>query len=181
MEYIEKIFKKSGWLSILESIVFALLGLILIWHPDTTVKVISYVLGIAFIALGAYKLFNYLSAKGKYDFYNYDFLYGIMAIIIGIVVIIYSTTIGSIFRIVIGIWIIYSSFMRIGLSMKLKAQGFNVWVYSLILALIMLALGLFITLNAGAIIQTIGVMMIISSVIDIIEDIIFMRNVKEIF
>lgn len=138
-------------------------------------------MGIAFIGLGIYKLFNYLSAKGKYDFYNYDFLYGLFAIIIGIVVIIYSTTIGSIFRIVIGIWIIYSSFMRIGLAMKLKTQGFSAWVYSLILALVMLALGLFVTLNAGAIIQVIGGMMIASSVIDIIEDIIFMKNVKEIF
>ena len=104
-----------------------------------------------------------------------------MAIIIGIVIIAYSWAIGSVFRIVIGIWIIYSSFMRIGLAMKLKNQGFSVWVYSLILALAMLILGLVITLNQGAIIQTIGVLMIISSVIDIAEDIIFMRNVKEIF
>lgn len=181
MEYIEKIFKKRGWLSILESIVFAILGLILIWHPEETVRVISYIIGIAFIALGIYKVFNYISSKGKYDFYNYDFLYGLMAIIIGIVIIAYSWAIGSVFRIVIGIWIIYSSFMRIGLAMKLKNQGFSVWVYSLILALAMLILGLVITLNQGAIIQTIGVLMIISSVIDIAEDIIFMRNVKEIF
>ena len=181
MEYIEKIFKKSGWLSIIESVIFAVLGLIVIWHPEGTVKVISYIIGIAFIALGIYKVFNYLSSKGKYDFYNYDFLYGLMAIIIGIVAIVYSTTIGSVFRVIIGVWIIYSSFMRIGLSLKLKNQGFSVWVYSLILALIMLVLGLVITLNQGAIIQTIGVLMIVSSVIDIIEDVIFMRNVKEIF
>ena len=181
MEYIEKIFKKSGWLSIIESIIFAVLGLILIWHPEETVRVISYIIGIAFIALGIYKVINYISSKGKYDFYNYDFLYGLMAIIIGIVIIAYSWAIGSIFRIVIGIWIIYSSFMRIGLAMKLKNQGFNVWAYSFILAIIMLILGLVITLHQGAIIQVVGGLMIVSSVIDIVEDVIFMKNVKEIF
>ena len=50
-----------------------------------------------------------LAAKGKYDFYNYDLIYGIIAIIIGIVTIIYSSAIGSVFRVIIGIWIIYSS------------------------------------------------------------------------
>ena len=70
--------------------------------------------------------------------------------------------------------------MRMGLSMKLKQQGFHVWVYSLVLALIMFVCGLYITLNPGAIIITIGIMMVISSVLDIIEDIIFMKNVKEL-
>ena len=35
------------------------------------------------------------------------------------------------------------------------------------------------TINSGAIIVTIGIMLIVYSVIDIIEDIIFLRNVKE--
>ena len=50
MEYIQKIFKKSGWISIIESVIFAILGLILIWKPEGTVKFVSYVLGIVFIA-----------------------------------------------------------------------------------------------------------------------------------
>ena len=131
--------------------------------------------------IGVYKIVNYVSAKGKYDFFNYDSIYGIMAVVIGIVTIAYSTTIGSIFRIMIGIWIIYSSFLRVELSVKLKNLNLNVWVYSLILAVIMFICGLYITMNSGAVIVTIGVMMIISSIIDIIEDVIFMRNVKEVF
>ena len=72
MDYIKKIFEKSGWLSILESIIFAILGVIVIANPEGTVKFISYVLGIIFITVGIYKTCNYLAAKGKYDFYNYD-------------------------------------------------------------------------------------------------------------
>ena len=87
MEYIEKIFKKTGWISILESIIFAILGAIVIWKPEGTVKVISYILGIIFIAIGIYKIINYFSAKGRYDFYNYDLIYGLMACVLGIVTI----------------------------------------------------------------------------------------------
>ena len=49
MEYIEKIFKKTGWISILESVIFAILGAIVIWKPEGTVKAISFILGIIFI------------------------------------------------------------------------------------------------------------------------------------
>lgn len=72
----------------------------------------------------------------------------------------------------------YSALIRISLSVKLKTQNLNIWLSSLVLACIMLICGLYITLNSGAIIITIGIMMIVSSVIDIIEDIMFMKSVK---
>ncbi len=181
MDYIQKIFKKTGWISILEAVIFAILGAIMVWKPEGTVRTISYILGSIFIIIGICKIINYFSAKGKYDFYNYDLIYGLMACVLGIVTIIYSNTIGAIFRIIIGIWIIYSSFIRMSLSFKLKALKLDIWVYSLILAIVMLVCGLYVTMNAGAIVTTIGIMLIVYSVIDIIEDIIFMRNVKEIF
>lgn len=74
MDYIQKIFKKTGWISICESLVFAILGVILIWKPTETVKVISYALGIIFILIGIFKMVNYFLSKGKYDFYNYDLI-----------------------------------------------------------------------------------------------------------
>ena len=67
------------------------------------------------------------------------------------------------------------------LALKLKNLNLKVWIYSLVLAIIMFICGLYITLNSGAIIVTIGWMMVISSIIDIIQDVIFMKNVKEIF
>lgn len=181
MGYIEKLFKKTGWISILESILFAILGAILIWKPEGTLQVISCILGIIFIAIGIYKILSYFMAKGKYNLYNHDLIYGLMAIVIGIVTMIYSSTIGSLFRIIIGIWIIYSSFIRISLSIKLKAMNIQAWIYSLIVAIIMFLCGIYVTMNAGAVIVTIGIMMIIYAIMDIIEDIVFMKNVKEIF
>lgn len=181
MEYLEKLFKKTGWISILESVIFAILGLILIWKPIETVRTISFVLGTIFIIIGIFKSVNYFLAKGKYDFYNYDLIFGLMAIVIGIITIIYVDTIGTIFRIIIGIWIIYSSLIRINLSFKLHTMKINAWIYSLLLAVIMFICGMYVTMNSGSVVITIGIIMVLSSVIDIIENIIFMKNVKEIF
>ena len=133
----KNILKKSGWIDILISIAFALIGIFMIVKTDLAIKIISYVLGGIFIVIGIVKVISYFVSKGKYDFYNYDLVYGLLACILGVVTIIYSSTIGTIFRIMIGIWIIYSSFIRISLSVKLKALELNIWIYSLILAFIM--------------------------------------------
>ena len=45
MEYLEKVLKKTGLSSLLISIIFAILGIVLIKNPDKTVKFISYILG----------------------------------------------------------------------------------------------------------------------------------------
>ncbi len=178
MEYIRKILKKSGWISIIESIIFALLGLLLICNPERTVKVIAYILGGIFILIGSLKIVNYIQTKGNYNLYNYDLVYGILAIVIGLVSIIYTSTIGTVFRIIIGVWIIYSATVRASSSLKLRNLKTKVWIYSIILSILIFMCGLYVILNSGAIVVTIGVIMIVYSVIDIIESIIFMKNLK---
>lgn len=181
MEYFQKILKKSGWTSILESVIFAILGVILICKPEGTVKAISIILGLIFVVIGITKIMAYISTKGKNDFYNYDLVYGIMAIVIGIVAMTCGNTIIEMFRIIIGIWIIYSSLIRFNTSLKLKTLKSSVWIYSLILAIVMFICGLYITMNSGAVVVTIGIIMVLYSAIDIIENVIFMKNVKDIF
>ena len=63
MEYFEKIMKKTGWTSLLSSIVFAILGIILITNPEGTVKFVSAILGIMFILAGAYKIISYYQVE----------------------------------------------------------------------------------------------------------------------
>lgn len=182
MEYIEKMLKKTGFISIIESVVFIILGGILVWKAELAIKVISYILGAIFICIGIAKVIKYFSIyKKHYELFNYELIYGLMAVVIGIITIYYSTTIETILRIIIGIWIIYSSFIKLTLALKMRDLEIKAWVYSLVLAIIMFGCGLFIVLNSGTLIVTIGIIMIVYSVIDIIEDIICMINIKELF
>lgn len=181
MEYLEKIMKKTGIISIIESLIFIVLGAILVWQADLALKVISYILGACFIITGIIKIIGCIQAnKDYFEFYNYELIYALMSIVIGSVTIYYSTAIETILRVIIGIWIIYSSFIKLSLSLKIKNVGHKAWIYSLILAVVMFACGLYIILNSGAILATIGIIMIIYSLIDIIEDIICLVYIKEI-
>ena len=180
MEYLEKVLKKTGVTSLVTSIIFAILGIILIANPEETIKFIAIILGVIFGLVGLYKIVNYIENKGKYDFYNNDIAYGVIAIVLGIVTICYSTQIGAIFRIIIGLWIVYSAILRINLSIKLKTIDSNVWIYSLIIALIMAFCGIFIICNSGAVIVTLGIVVVIYSVLDAIESIMFLNNVSKL-
>lgn len=181
MEYFKNLLKKSGWMSIVESLVFAVLGVILVWNPDTIMSIIAYIIGAIFIAIGIIKVINYIGENGKSDLYNYELIYGIMSAVIGIVVIIHHASISQIFGIIIGMWIIYSSVVRFSSALKLKVIKSNMWIYSLVLAIIMFIVGLYVVLSSGAIIvTTIGALMIVYAILDIIENVIFINNVKKL-
>lgn len=181
MEYLDKMLKKTGYISILESIIFIILGGILIWKAETAIKIISIVLGLIFIIMGAGKVIGHFTINKKFvEFYNYELIYGLMAIVFGFIIIYYSSTIETILRIIVGIWIIYSSFVKLALSLKIKQVESKAWIYSIILSLIMFGCGIFIILNEGTIIATVGIIMIIYSIIDIVEDLICIKNIREI-
>lgn len=180
MNYLEDILKRTGWSSLLTSVIFAVLGIVLIINPVGTIRAVSYIIGTIFIVAGAYRIVNYISNKGKYDFYNYDMLFGIIAILIGIATICFSDEIGRFFGILIGIWIIYSSVIRIDMSFKLKIVESKVWLYSLIIAIAMLIAGIYIICNSGVIVVTIGVVILVYAILDIIESAMFLGNINKI-
>lgn len=180
MEYLKEVLKKTGFASIVESIIFAILGIVLVYKPEGSVKAIATVLGATFIIIGFYKIIDYFVRKDNTDFYNFELIHGLTAIVIGIVAMAYMNLIGSVFRIIIGVWIIYASFVSINTSLQIKKIGGTTWIWSLILALTMFACGLYTVVNPGTIVVTIGTIMIIYSILDIIESIIFMKNVNKI-
>lgn len=181
MDYLQNLLKKSGYINIIESLIFIVIGIVLMWKPEETLAFISYILGGIFCIVGILKIVNYVHAKGKNDLFNYDLVYGIMAIVIGIITIAYSGTILNIFRIIIGVWIIYSALVRGSSAMKLKNPKSKVWIYTLALAIAMLICGIYVIVNSGAILFTIGIAILIYAIIDLTENIIFLRNAKNMF
>lgn len=178
----EQILKKMGWTSIVTSLAFAIIGLIIAYNPDTTFKIISYVIGGLFIAFGVLKILEYFKTKGSYDLYNYELVYGIIAALLGIIFIVGHEIIETMLRILVGVWIIYSGAMRLGLALKLQKidSDSKIWVVVLLIALAILFCGIFIIANPGTLMATIGIIMVIYAVMDIVEEVIFIKNVKNI-
>ena len=158
----DKFLKKAGWTSILTSIIFAIIGLIMIYNPTTTMMFISTIIGVFFIVVGVIKLINYFVGKGNNStLFTNDIAWGLIAIVLGLVTMVYSSTIENIFRIMIGVWIIYSGFTRFTLSFRIKSVNSKLWPLVLILAILMIIGGLYVTFYPGALIVTLGVIILI--------------------
>ena len=86
-KYLKKYLKKDAMESILAAVIFLIIGVLFVRNPEAIKITFSYVIGGIFALLGILKIINYFVEKGNEDFFNYDLVFGIIALIIGIILI----------------------------------------------------------------------------------------------
>lgn len=177
----EKLLKKAGWFSVIVAIIYIALGVILIVNPEAALDMVAITTGIVFLAVGIIKVIDYFVLQGNYDFYNYELIHGLVAFVIGIIILAYARQISTIFVVLVGIWITYSGLMNLTLSMKLHVNKIKTWVVVFILSLIMMIAGIYIIVAPETVIVLIGAFMIGYAVIELIENFIFIKNVDDIY
>lgn len=172
----KKFLKKSGWTDIVTSLIFVLLGIMLIARPESIMSIIAVVLGLIFIVMGVLKVIDYF-ATNRED--NYLFAMAVALIIIGIVVMFCADIILSAFRILIGIWIIYSGIMNLLTTIVWKDYKSKLWLTSLILSFAVIVAGIYILTTNGAMLQTAGIAIVIYGIVNVIENVIFIKKVDD--
>ena len=172
--------KKSAWGAVIESLALIVLGILFLVLQDVMVQIIAYIVGVFFIVKGGFEIINYFIEKGQNDFFNNKLLSGVVSVLIGVAALVVGDDIAHAFRIIIGIIIIYESLVRINTAIKLYSAKVDVWKYILILALCMLVVGVFVTFYSGAIITLIGWMMVLTGIVGIVGDIMFIQHVNAI-
>lgn len=172
--------KKGAWSAIIESLVLVVLGILFIVLQDTMVQVLAYVVGAFFVVKGGFQIINYFVVKGQNDFFNNGLLNGVVSVLIGAACLLMGHDIANIFRIVVGILIIYESLVRINTAIKLANAKIDTWKYMMLLSLCMLLIGIFVTFNSGAVITLVGAMMIVTGVIGVVGDAMFIQHVNTV-
>ncbi|MCI8444225.1 MAG: hypothetical protein HFJ37_03535 [Clostridia bacterium] len=167
--------KKSSWTDILISLIFILFGILLMARPESIMSIITILLGIIFIVIGGLKLIDYFATDKRE---NYVFAMAMVAIMVGIVILFCTDIILSAFRILIAIWIIYSGMMNLQTTIVWKEYQSRLWLASLILSFLVILAGIYILINRGVILQTIGIAIVGYGIVNIIENIIFIKKVE---
>ena len=170
----KKFLKKSGWTDIIISLIFIIFGIMLISRPEAIVSVISILLGAIFVVMGVLKITDYYS-NGKQD--NYLIAISVVMILIGIIIMFCADIILSAFRILIAIWIIYSGILNLQTTIVWKDYKSRLWLLTLLLSIATIGVGIYILVNSGAIMQTIGIAILVYGIVNIIESFIFIKKV----
>lgn len=184
MEEIKNKFKKYWWSSILTSILFIFIGILLIAFSDAILDVVAYVVGGILLAVGVFNMINVFRNKEDIRIFNVDLIYGILGLIFGFILIINPALFASIIQFFLGFWVVINSIIKLQYTWQLKKNSSDKWIVSLVLSLLILIVGLIMIFcpyeSAKALTKTIGVMVIIYSVIDIVESIILRSQIKKL-
>ncbi len=172
--------KKTAWGAVIESLITLALGIFLIAWPELVIKILAYIIGVFFVVKGGYQIINYFIVKGQHDFFNNGLLMGVISLLIGVAALVMGEELAAVFRIVVGIWIIYEALVRIDTAIKLATAKINTWSYTLILAIIMLLVGIFVTFNTGAGTVLVGWMMILAGIAGIVGGTMFIQHVNQL-
>lgn len=168
---------KKDSMSIISSILLLILGVILISNPGGVVKFITYIAGGIMIIIGLAKIFSYLKIKKNMSIQNTnDLIIGIVAIVMGIIIMFCSSAIEFVIRLIMGGWILYSGITKLIISLKLKEININNWYLVLIASIVMIICGLYIIIRSNLVFSGIGVILVIYAIIDIIQFIIIPKS-----
>ena len=180
----EKKINKMCNASLIISIIFVIIGLFLFIKPDTTISIISYIIGGTLLASGLFSGYRYFTAEGLGNIFNFDLVYGVLLTIAGCFLIFSPNALATLFPIILGIWIIINSVTKFQYALVLKKVKNEDWTYTTIISLLTLIWGIVLLCNPFksvlAITQIIGVFIIVYAVLDIIDNFIIRKNIKDI-
>ncbi len=164
---------------IILTIVFLLVGGILIVKPDISFNIISYLIGASLIVSGIYLFI--IDSKTKNIFINV-FLYAILLTLIGILIILNPVTLKVILPIFLGLWFLISGIFKIRLDIYMKDEPY--FILSLITNIITVICGVILLINpvesVSAITISLGIIIVVSSISSLIDIIIFKKNINNV-
>lgn len=173
---LEKFLKRSSWIDVIISIIFVLFGALLIVKPNEILDAISMILGIIFISMGVLKLIEYYVSDTKED---YLLTMALLTVIFGTIILFASDGILSLFRIIIGAWIIFAGVMDFQTTLQWKEFKSPFWIVAVLFSILMMFSGIVILINKNIILTTLGVIIVVYGVLDVIDRVIFMRKISD--
>lgn len=117
--------KQLKWSSILMSIAYIVLGILLIIFPDVSGKVISYVLGAGTIIYGIINLTIYFLLNVRDSLYRNEFIIGIASIVFGLLIILKTDVIVNLIPLLLGLIITISGFINLQKGVVAYRIGYN--------------------------------------------------------
>lgn len=168
--------RRTAWSSTLESILTIVFGVLLVVWQDDIVRIIAYLVGGFLLLKGGFTIASYMFSKEQKKGLNGELVLAIVTFLIGVVIFAVGEQIADVFRVLVGVLIIYEGLIRLDNAMKLRSAGVVNWSAVMAIAIIMLTFGMFLAFFNGAMAFLIGWFLIVTGLIGLFSDVMFMQN-----
>lgn len=162
------VLKQKNPKTLASSILLLILGIFLTFNSDGLLNIIFDIIGAIVIIYGIYQLSHYFSQKKQFGVDDGTTLIsGISSTTIGLLIILLANFLSNAIKIVTGIWLIYLGITKLGSALTLKRT--RAFKSTLLSAVIMFLLGIYTLVAENVVFVTIGIILIIYSVLDILN------------
>ena len=130
---------KTGY--IVMSLLLCVFGLLLVFLPGLSLKVLGIICGILIIVFGVFKLVGYFSRDLYRLAFQYDLAFGGLLILLGIAMLIRPAAIVSFFCAAIGVAVLADGLLKVQMAIDAKKFGLRRWWLILATAVITIVFG----------------------------------------
>ncbi len=149
------------------AVIYLVFGLALCLFQGSVLTTAVRILGIGLIIYGVYELYVYFGLHRSTDMS--PMVIGVPALVIGLILAFWPNLLINFFPVVAGVLLIFNSIAQIQQSLVLKSANIPGWMVSFVLALLMLACGIFLVLRPSGVINTLtmitGIALIVEAII----------------
>lgn len=150
---------------IFTSVLYTILGVVLIAAPGKALKLACFLIGAVTLCYGAVRVASYWKGGGAYN-RRLELFFGVVLLALGLFLLVSPQFIVSIIPVALGIYILVDGISALKRSLDMKALGFDKWWGSFISALLLVLFGAVMVLNPFGTAETLVVFMGIGFVFD---------------
>lgn len=146
------------------SVLYLLLGIVLLLWPTLVMDIISYAFGAILLLYGLFAIIGFYRSEDRRGGAFLGLFLGIVAAAVGAIMVLYPPLIQSIIPVILGLYIAIDGLLSLKRTLELQRMDYARWNVNLILSVISAALGIFVVfhplLTEAALFRVIGVVLI---------------------
>ncbi len=177
------IFKELKRIYFVGAILYILLGIVLLFFPQTTLLTICYAFALILGIVGIGYIFTYIRSDTLKTYQRNDFVVGLTYLVLAVFVALKTELIISLLPVLLGMAIIISSIVKLQHALDLMRVKFNNWWTVLLIAISSAAIGLYLVIHpfsaATTMVRVIGIAAIWNGITDIGTGVLFLKKIKE--
>lgn len=164
------------------TIVTLILGIVLAYSPEGSIKVITGIIAVLFILIGVLQLIDYVKQSKAEKMMSLSLILGILLTAIGVFLFINLESLASFVTTLIGIAILIKSLFKLQFAFNIKDIS-DKWFYNLIVGIVGVLLAILILANpfhsASLFLRIIGIIFIVGSIIELVETLMVIKTIDE--
>lgn len=162
-----KINSYSSQSSLISSLLCFIIGGILYAYAEVVLNFTSIAIGVVLSIVGVFSLITFYMDYKKGEIKKGKLLTGILTIIIAIVFLVFQNLVETLLGLTVGGWVLFVGVLRLISALRLEFKTKRFFI-NLIISLLLIILGIYTIANGGLLLEGAGILMMISSGVEII-------------